>query len=164
MMIPWKERPTEVANLLNPAFLAVLIRDSVKDYRNKCGNEMSYSLPFIVLPIVLHRSTREKLPSSTRTALHTWFERKPDVRIGFSSRAKRLSAYVREGLLFGLQREIFRISESGKLTDTNKRLGTLPGPESADHQQCRKQAKFLGRWFAKLDDPETIYTLWGVRP
>lgn len=163
-MLSWTERPTEVANLLNPAFLAVLIRDAVKDYQKKSGSAMSYSLPFIVLPIVLHISTREKLPSTTQTALHVWLERTPDVRISFPSRAQRLAPFVREAILFGLQRGIFQINDSGDLADTNKRLGTLPGPESTDHQQCRKQAKFLGRWFAKLNDAETIYTMWGVRP
>jgi len=163
-MLPWDERPTEVANLLNPAFLAVLIRDAVKEYQKEGGDPMSYSLPFIILPIVLHRPTRERLPSTTRTAMHTWLEKTPEVRIGFTSRAQRLSSFVREAILFGLQRDIYQIDDSGDLADTNSRLGTLPGPKTADHKQCRKQAKFLGRWFAKLSDPETIYTMWGGRP
>lgn len=163
-MLPWSERPTEVAHLLNPAFLAVLIRDAVKDYQRIGGAAMSYSLPFVVLPVVLHRPTRERLPSTTAAVLHVWLEENAEVRIGFAQRAKRLSSFVQEAILFGLQREVFQIDDAGDLADTKKQLRTFRGPEEADHRQCRKQAKFVGRWFAKLGDPETIYTMWGVRP
>src|SRR5947209_3522225 len=35
MMQPWSERPTEVANLLNPAFLGALLRKAVDGYAEK---------------------------------------------------------------------------------------------------------------------------------
>lgn len=162
-MLPWSERPTEVAHLLNPAFLAVLIRDAVKDYQKTDRAAMSYSLPFILLPLVLHRPTREQLPATTATTFHVWLEENAEVRIGFAERAKRLSPFVKEAIMFGLQRGVFQIDEAGDLTDTRKQLRVFSGPEDAEHQQCRKQAKFVGRWFAKFDDPETIYTMWGVR-
>lgn len=163
-MLPWSERPTEVAGLLNPAFLAVLIRDAVKDFQRVSGAAMSYSLPFVMLPVVLHRPTRNRLPSTTAAVLHVWLEENEVVRIGFAQRAKRLSPFVREAILFGLQRRVFQIDDAGSLTDTRKQLRTFSGPPEAEHQQCRKQARFVGRWFAKFGDPETIYTMWGVCP
>lgn len=163
-MLPWSERPTEVANLLNPAFLAVLVRDATKDYERAADEAMDYSLPFIILPVVLHRPTREKLPLSTAKKLHVWLEEHPEVHVGFPGRAQRLSSFVREAIRFGSQREIFQINGAGNLESTNRQLRTFQGPVEAEHQQCRKQTSFLGRWFAKTRDPETLYTMWGIRP
>jgi hypothetical protein len=162
MKVPWKERPVEIANLLNPAFGAILLRDAVKDYAKEDGG-MHIGLVHLLLPVVLHKSTRNHLPSTTRTKLHVWIQKYPEVRVGFTKRARQLVPYTKEALLFALQREILGV-EKKTIIDTKARLKTLPGPEEAEHNICRKRAAFLGRWYARSGTPSLIFQAWGVRP
>ena len=68
-MQPWISRVVEEANLFNPAFCATLMAKTVDEYQKKAQHHFPFSLAFLVLPVVLHRATRESLPGSTITSL-----------------------------------------------------------------------------------------------
>lgn len=163
-MLPWENRPIEVANLLNPAFCSILLRDSVETFQIENGQGMSYPLSFFILPLVLHKPTREALPRTTRTKLHTWLQEKPEVRIGFVERARQLVPYSKEAIIFGLQTGIIKVNENGNLTPSSKRLKKLSWVDEVEPSICRKKAQFLGRWLARAGNVPTILTIWGIRP
>ena len=73
-MKPWHERPTEIANLFNPAFCALIVRDGSQGFAEHNPTGMPYPLAFVLLPIVLHRGTRNILPKTIATKLHPWIE------------------------------------------------------------------------------------------
>jgi Family of unknown function (DUF6521) len=65
----WTGRPREEANLLNPAFCCTALTSSIVGYMGVDAEGMPYPLAFMILPIALHKTTREALPQNTRTSL-----------------------------------------------------------------------------------------------
>ncbi|MDO9326623.1 MAG: DUF6521 family protein, partial [Methanoregula sp.] len=66
-MRPWGKRCIEEANLFNPAFLSVIAHQCVKGYEDESGSNVPYILPFLIAPLILHKNTRDNLPSSIAT-------------------------------------------------------------------------------------------------
>lgn len=166
-MQSWEQRPFEYANLLNPAFCSILLRNAIKGYESQKKQGMPYSLLFLVLPIVLHGSTRNTLPETTRTKLHIWLQRQPEARVGFGDRTSNLVPYTKEALIFGMQTGIVNISDDGKFTCVKRKLKPISAVSwSSDTEPaiCCKKAEFIGRWLAQAGEVSTIYTMWGIRP
>lgn len=159
----WKARPIEVANNLNPAFCTVLINSTIAEYQNIIPAGLDYSLGFLILPIILHRVTRERLPRGISTKLHSWMQKNQDIKIGFAERVNQTIPFTKETLLFGLQQGVFTISETGKLVS----LKGLSFDRLAGTSELRSyylRSRFLGRWFADASDRRIIYTIWGIKP
>lgn len=163
-MILWEERPVELAHLLNPAFCSVLLWDAISGYRKERGQGLPFPLAFLVLPIVLHKPTRQALPRSVTTRLHVWLQDKPEVRIQFAERTRQLAPYVREAIMFGSQNGILAITDSGELTQRSRRLPSLDWNSETEPSTCRSKAIFVGRWFAQAGGVSTIFTMWGIQP
>ena len=162
-MLPWDKRPVEIANILNAGFCSILIKDSISGFSQVNNKEMPYALSFIILPMVLHKPTRDCLPRSIRTQFHTWIERNQKVQVGFANRAHQLIPYTKEAIIFGMEAGIINITESGRLALGNSSLKNIPWNSEAEVAICRKKALFVGRWLAKGGKVSTIYILWGIR-
>jgi len=167
-MINWEYRPSEIANLLNPAFCGVILRDFIKAYQEESGEGVPYELLFLLFPIVLHTTSRERLPNSVRTHMHVWLQDVPEVRIGFSNRAKELVPFTKETLSFLLQRKYIEIDDSGKFISLNKRyriaLSRLNSDTNNYIQEFKNRSVLVGKWFARSGTSSTIYTMWGISP
>ena len=85
MLAAWSERPIEEARLLNPAFVGTLLWSCARAYAATADQAQPYALLFVVAPVVLHKNTRESLPTTTRTSLVSWVGEKPRV-VGTRSR------------------------------------------------------------------------------
>lgn len=169
MIGPWEERPTEVANLLNPAFAGASLRLALDGYAREARAGMPFELAFLVLPICLHAGTTSRLPvSPSTTPLHTWLQRDAnrDVLISFAERVRSLVPYTREAILFTAQRGVVSIDDEGRLVAGSKRLrGITAYRNSGDEvREAIRRAEFTGRWFALSGTTATIFTLFGVRP
>ncbi|MEI2607044.1 MAG: three component ABC system middle component, partial [Candidatus Promineifilaceae bacterium] len=124
-MIPWTERPIEVATLLNPAFCGVLLHDAVKSYAYEQNQGMAFPLVYLILPLVLHKETRNALPSSRRLiTLYQWVEDNKLLRQNFVERTRYLVPYSREGLIFSIKHGFVRmdneLGQEGYLSSTDK--------------------------------------------
>jgi hypothetical protein len=97
--VPWEQRPFEVANLFNPAFCALVLRQTVQAYQKATHQGMDYSMLFLILPIVLHKATRELLPSGVVSKFHVWIQRHHHLRVGFADRMQNMVPITREALL-----------------------------------------------------------------
>src|SRR5689334_3040100 len=117
----WADRPPELAYLLNPAFCAVVLRDSVRAYRSRSMVGMPLMLTQLILPAALHKYTRSVLPRTARTRLHSWLQQYPLVRLNFTERVLALGPYTRESLLFGLQYEFVALTDDAHVSATRKR-------------------------------------------
>jgi len=163
----WEQRPFEYANLLNPAFCSILLRNAIKSYHDQKKQGMPYPLLFLVLPLVLHSSTRNSLPKSTVTKLHIWLHRYPEARVGFGNRTSNLVPYTKEALAFGMQTGIINICDDGKFICVNgklKRNLAISWSKDTEPLICCNKAGFVGRWLAKAGEVSTIYTMWGICP
>ncbi len=169
MMSAWGERPTEVANLLNPAFIGVLLRKAVEGYAEEAENGLPFELAFLVIPLCLHPDTVIRLPArAASTPLHTWLlrEENRDVLVSFGDRVSALVPFTREALVFAGQRGVIVFDESGRVRagDASLRGITTYPNTSDDIKQAVRRAEFVGRWLALAGTTATIYSLLGVRP
>ncbi|MEA5573496.1 three component ABC system middle component [Calothrix sp. UHCC 0171] len=166
-MLSWQERPVEYANLFNPAFCSILLYNAIKGYQKEKKQGMPYPLIFLVLPLVLHQSTRNLLPRTTRTKLHIWLQNKPEVRVKFSDRTSNLVPHTKEALAFGMQTGIIGFGDDGKFTSSKsqlKNISAVSWSEGTEPAICFKKAEFIGRWFAQAGEVSTIYIMWGICP
>lgn len=162
-MKPWDSRPVEVAHLLNPAFCGEVLRRASAKYFETAAREFPYPLAFLVLPIVLHRHTRESIPLRVKEPMHAWLKNHQDVRVGFAERARQLVPVTREAFTFLLQVGAVTVGHDAgvKPVRARRRAPAGPGGEVAD---CFGKAEVVGRWFARAGTPTTIFTMWGVKP
>jgi hypothetical protein len=169
MMRPWPERPTEVANHLNPAFLGALLRKAVDGYAEKSDSGLPFELAFLVLPLCLHPDTVRRLPArAASTPLHTWLQQGEirDVLVTFGGRAEALVPFTREAIIFAAQRGVIVVDDAGRLRVGRRALSgitTYPNV-SEDIKRAVNGAVLIGRWFALAGTTATIYSLLGVRP
>jgi hypothetical protein len=160
----WNDRPPEIAHLFNPAFCALLIREGVLGFMDVSPGGMPYPLVFLLLPIVLHKVTRESLPGTVATKMHPWIQQHQEARVGFSERCAAVAAYTREAILFAANGELLTFSPEGALQAPRLRLRRPPWPTDSESWACRQQARFVGRWLASAGDNATVFAMWGVRP
>jgi len=104
-MTPWRSRPRDEANLFNPAFCGLLLFEAFKGYASTFEDGMPFPSSFLVLPLVLHKRTRELVPSriSASNGLANWTVDHPEVKLGFADRMRVLIPITRESSLFLLR-------------------------------------------------------------
>ena len=90
-MIQWTKRAPEIAYLLNPAFCAIILYTAVFEYQKKSKDGLPFPLLYLVLPIILHKSTRNRVNSKTNMVI--WVQRNPDALVGFPERARSITYY-----------------------------------------------------------------------
>ena len=163
-MIAWDERPVEIANLLNPAFCALLLRGTVLEYAKAIPTGgMDLPLAFMVLPIVLHKATREALPKTTISKFHIWFQEHQELRIGFLSRVQQQAPFTRESLQFAMQRGTLALNDHGLLIAPKYKFKKVDQTlVSAEMQYCRDRASFLGKWLGAAGSASQVLSAWGL--
>jgi len=166
MSVAWTDRPTEVANLLNPAFTGAVLRLAVAGYSGQVNQGMPFELAFMVFPFALHAATRARLPRAISTLLHAWLQDNRDVVVQFPERTRSLAPFTREAIIFACQRGVLRIDDQGMLHPGDEKLKKITAYKSIsdDIKEALARADFVGRWFALSGSPITILTLLGVRP
>ena len=98
--VAWAERPPEEARIFNPAFCGELLGRTVSEYHRTRPATLTIVTVFLVLPLTLHRPTREALPRRANTALAGWVAEHAALLVDLPERAKRLRPVTREALLF----------------------------------------------------------------
>lgn len=164
MLPPWETRVREEANLFNPYFLAVTIRQAARAYGTARGEGLPWPLPFLCVPLLLHEHSRQQLPYNSRTDLVVWLTDHPDIRFLTPGRVRLLRPHVREALLVGVREGILTVDRPAltisqgptRLTQTRlDRTGAVAG-------EILKEATKLGRWLARNGTWQYQLTLWGV--
>lgn len=160
-MIIWDRRPIEIASLLNPAFCET-IRRCVDTYQQVGSQPFPFPLVYLILPIVLHKKTRETIVFQRQ--LHVWLQSHEDVKIGFADRARQLLPITKEALLFLLQVGAIELDEQARISVISYRRRVPQSQQEGEIRDCYKTADVIGRWFARAGNVTTIYALWGIRP
>jgi len=165
-MTAWNSRSREEQSLLNPAFHAMLVWKAAESYNAEGDSLLSLEEAFLLAPIVLHKGTRDVLPSTVRTSLAVWSQEHPLERGGVAIRASRLSAYTKEALLFaGVHGLIsFQDSRIEAAESFKKQINRALRDATEEVSECAKKAAFVGKWFSQSGGPATVLALFGVRP
>ena len=162
-MKSWRQRPFEIRNLFNPAFCGLLLARTIGEYEKEANIGMPYSLTLLVLPLTLHKSSRDILSKSSKSYFLKVIERSPELLVGFPGRTRDLMPFTQEGFSLLANHGCLQISDAGSLSLVvdSVRKSVKGTDESRD---CQKVAKYIGRQFARISDRATIYASLGVRP
>ena len=161
-----RQRTREETHYFNCAYCGVLVYEFVRAYQNAKKTPVSLALVFCALPIAVHPATRNRLPNSTATRFLSWIEYNSDVLVGFSDRARNLSPYVREAVLFAGSRRAICFDKGGTITIGPKPASFTPKALDNTTEDVRATVvaiRKVARWFAASGDASTILAAWGIR-
>lgn len=159
----WENRATEIAYLLNPAFCGRIIYHAINTYQQESKRPMPFPLVYLILPMVLHRKTRERIKSVTQ--MQIWIQRNPEMLIGFADRAKNMVPITNEAVEFLMQSGIITLTNNAEL-ELAQLFKSLSASKYTNDEikECISKSSSVAKWFAKAGTVETIYISWGVRP
>ena len=156
---------TEEVALFNPAFLVALLHGALTDYEKATERGMAPHLPFLLLPLALHRPTRADLPVLASAQMHKWIRENPRHLVGLDARVVGLRPFVGMAVRFGATHGVIDVRRADlRAGILNRRPIGFAAAETEDVKGCSSAARFLGRWFARQPDSATLLALWGLRP
>ena len=159
----WDQRPLEIRNLFNPAFCGLILFRALHGYEEEDARGMPFSLSLLVLPLCLHKDTREVLIGSPRSYLLRTTEKNQQIMVGFPNRVTQMLPFIFEGFGLLMERGCITITDDGRIqTIPRKVRKTFAGTDET--VACQKAARIVGREFARVVDRVTIYTTFGIRP
>lgn len=124
---------------------------------------MPFSLSLLVLPLCLHKDSREVIADNPRSHLLRTTEKNQQVIVGFPNRATQMLPYAFEGFGLMMERGCITITDDGRIQTVPKKV--RKSVEGTDETvACQKVARIVGREFARIADRVTIYTTFGIRP
>ena len=156
----------EGRRLLNPAFCAAILARAVNGFSKDGGGAFPFLYSYLVLPLVLHPETRERLPTTIATRLITWTERNAGLMTQYPRRMADLAPASRDGLKMGTMTGLIGFNEMGAIvpgsanrsqSDYEKTSG------SAEVLQCLKKSTFVGRWLVEAGTVPTVLVALGIR-
>ena len=165
-MISWSRQTAEERSLLNPSFCGRLLWHASSAYENASQAPLPFDLAFLVLPVVLHRETRQSLPKTAKTSLAVWLDENPLSRSRVGDRARTLAPFTKDALMFGGVHELLRLKDGRITADVGwkKRIATDLKDSTDEVRTCAKRAEFVGKWFAAAGSSDTVMAMFGVRP
>lgn len=159
----WDQRPFEVRNLFNPAFCGLVLFRALQGYEEENPDGMPFSLALLVLPLCLHKNSREVFADSPRSYLLKIVENNPQLLVGFATRTGDLMPFSLEAFGLLMERGCFFVSADGRLkTVSDKMRKSVTG--TSESISCQRVARIIGKEFARIADRVTVYTTLGIRP
>lgn len=163
-MKAWNQRNPIVANLLNPAFCGEVIRRSANSYNKATNSNFPFAFSFIVLPILLHKETRDRMPKTTRSYLFAWVEDNEDLFYNFSNRARQMVPFTKEAILFLIQNKLVEIDDKGQLIVTPKRIKKFSGEDIDEVNTILKKSEMLGKWLSHNSNINSVFSFFRITP
>jgi Family of unknown function (DUF6521) len=159
----WDLRPFEVRNLFNPAFRGLILFRALQGYEEENPEAMPFSLALLVLPLCLHKDSRQVIADNPRSHLLKTVEKNPQLLVGLADCTSDLLPFALEAFGLLMERGCFVVSQNG-------RLKTLPATVrksvtgTSESISCQRVARTVGKEFARIADRVTVYTTFGIRP
>ena len=162
-MKSWKQRPREIRNLFNPAFCGLILARGLEGFSETAKCPMPFSLALLILPMCLHKRTREQIKEARRAYFTTILQDHPEIRVDLAQRTRGIFPYTMEAFAYLMYCGAIDVDESGCIALRDKAVRkSIEG--SQDTKDCQMVARLLGRKLALINDRVTIYTTRGIRP
>lgn len=159
----WDQRPFEIRSLFNPAFCGLILFRALHGYEEEDARGMTFSLSLLVLPLCLHKESRQVIAASPRSHLLKTTEKNQQLMVDFPNRATQMLPYAFEGFGLLMERGCITIANDGRIRTVPKTVRkSVDGTDET--VACQKAARVVGREFARIADRVTIYTTFGIRP
>lgn len=159
----WDQRPVEIRNLFNPAFCGLTLYHALSGYEQVDHRGMPFSLSLLVLPLCLHKDSRETIADSPRSYLLKITENNRQMMVYFAERVTQMLPYTFEGFGLLMERGCIVIADDGRIQTVPKKVRRIVDG-TAEIFVCQKVSRILGKEFARIGDRATIYTTFGIRP
>ena len=149
----------------NPALGSVLLWQFAKSYEKGTRTGPPLSLCFVVLPIVMSRTTVKTLAgTNARTGFLTWLARHPELTLQLAARVDDTKDLTGEALRFGIVYRIFTVRDDGSLTADSAAISLSKQESGLDERVTMlRVASHLGRWMSNLPEATVFYSL-GMTP
>lgn len=135
----------------------------MQGYEEEDARGMPFSLSLLVLPLCLHKDSREVIAGSSRSYLLKITEKNPQIQVGFTDRVTTMLPYAFEGFGLLMERGCISVTIDGRLqTVPDKVRKTVTGTDET--KSCQRVARIVGKEFARIADRVTVYTTFGIRP
>ena len=131
----WNQRPFEIRNLFNPAFCGLVLFRALHGYEEQDTRGMPFSLSLLVLPLCLHKDSREVIARSPRSYLLKTTEKNQQVMVGLADRVTQMLPYTFEG--FGL------LMERGCISVADRRSHQDRAQHGAQEHQRNRRDRLL---------------------
>lgn len=163
MMKRWDQRPFEVRNLFNPAFCGLILFRALQGYEEENQNGMPFSLALLILPLCLHKQTRQLIAENPRSYLLKTIEKNPQILVGVADRTTDLMPFAFEAFGLLMEKGCFVVAPDGRLkTVPGKMRKSVTGTDES--VSCQRVARIVGKEFARIADRVTVYITLGIRP
>jgi hypothetical protein len=156
----------ENRRLLNPAFAGLVLIRAVNGFNRETKSGFPYIYSYLVLPLVLHPETRERLPQAITTRLPSWAERNSEITALLPRRVADLAPATREALFLAATTQLITLGASAEITSAvaEKTLSNFEkNSASTEVEACLNKANFVGRWLATSGTSATVLTVLGVQ-
>ena len=119
----WDQRPFEIRNLFNPAFCGLVLFRALNGYEEEDDRGMPFSLSLLVLPLCLHKDSRELIARSPRSYLLKTAEKNQQIMVGFADRITQMLPHAFEGFGVLMERGCIIVGEGGRSGPYPRRCG-----------------------------------------
>jgi hypothetical protein len=161
----WAGRPAEEARHLNPAFCGELICRTVCEFFKPTQTPLNFATAFLILPLALHKPTRDILPGRANVAFAGWIAQHNSQLAQYPERVSRLRPITREALVFGIRHELLKVKDGGLVPGAGPVRPTAKLKLTTDDvNEARSAAGLLGRWFASQGSQSSILHGMGIAP
>ncbi len=162
-MKPWNSRSREIRNLFNPAFCGLVIARGVEGFTETTKRPMPFSLTLLILPLCLHKRTRDQIKDAHRAYFTKILQEHPEIRVDLAQRARGLLPYTMEAFAYLMASGAIIVDNTGSIeVKKNSISKSIVGTQ--DTKDCQTVARSLGRKLALINDRGTIYSTLGIRP
>ena len=165
-MSTWSYLTVEERTLLNPAFIAIIIWNFYKASINENSRGLTFAESFLVVPFILNKKVRQRLPNSVSTSLPVWIEDNQDILKLAIDSLPRTHDTTRASLSFGGELNLIKFAH-GTINANLSYQRPINGyikKSSTEVQECFRKANFLGRWFIDAGDAANTLRLLGIKP
>ncbi|WGS60302.1 three component ABC system middle component [Vibrio lentus] len=153
----------EVTELLNPAFCALIYASIVDGYNSKSKLKIPMYMPYVLMPVVLHKESRRAIPGTSRSKLHIWLQNEPQITIGLTDRINNLESYISRGSMILKSNNFMVLDENFRISLKNKRKLQTMIKESEYISEYTNRARCLGNICGSFNSESTLLALLGVK-
>jgi hypothetical protein len=154
----------EIRSLFNPAFIAINIHALAEGFTKDGHAGLPMPLAYIAIPLCLHTSTRNMMPSTSAKRFHIWVQENQQILVGFGRRAASMRTRVNQGIIFANSSSLITFTEDGSILNCKKPRGFSKILTSGDIKDCFSASKRMGGMLSKAPDLALVYYMLGVRP
>ncbi len=154
---------SDIFALINPAYMSLIIRKFLEGYTTEKEDGCFIYIPYIIIPLLLSEKTRRTIQNSqNRKGLLNWITEYPENKVPLNKQIRGLKKYIKDALLFGIQLNLFLITEEGNLKLGNNKPIKNKLIATNEIKEVMINAEKIGKWCGKMRNETDIFYNLGV--